>query len=293
MRIGELATSPCSIRLGLLLGASTLVLGAGCAHRTLTKVRAGDSTTEGARYWMPAPYLLVTAPVVLSREETVVSFNPNRRELAEVTLAAPRPSAAGRPPVPKNDGDFELKAVALAQAPRGRPRNVAAKGRDKTSPPVEANGPELPAPVIEATGLEGPAGAISVVWLPDYCEGYAASQRGLIGSAPLNIALADGWKLASTDAPSKPGEAAGPTPAFPLPVPSAPAEPDARKLAPRARKTEAAEPGAERFFRRVTTVAVKPGLYRVFDRASCDKEPTLSTDILKPSLQSVRYEELK
>jgi hypothetical protein len=242
---------------------------------------------------MPAPYLLVTAPVVLSREEAVVSFNPTKRELAEVTLAVPRPSAAGRPPMPKNDGDFDLKATALAQPPRARPRTAAAKARDRTTPSVEANGAELPAPLAETSVLEGPPGAISVVWLPDYCEGYAASQRGLIGSAPLNIALTDGWKLASTDAPARPGEVAGPTPPFPVPVPGTPTEPDARKLAPRARKTDGAEPGAERFFRRITTLAVKPGLYRVFDRASCDKEPTLSTDILKPSLQSVRYEELK
>jgi hypothetical protein len=31
----------------------------------------------------------------------------------------------------------------------------------------------------------------------------------------------------------------------------------------------------------------------VFTRASCDKEPTLSDDILKASLQSIHYEELK
>jgi hypothetical protein len=241
---------------------------------------------------MPAPYLLVTAPVVLSREETVVSFNPSKRELAELTLAVPRPSVAGRPPMPKNEGDFDIKASALAQPPRARPRTAAAKARDKTTPSADGNGTELPAPA-ETSVLEAPAGAISVVWLPDYCEGYAASQRGFIGNAPLNIALTDGWKLAATDAPAKPGGVASPTPPLPVPVPSAPVEPDARKLAPRARKTEGAEAGGERFFRRITTFAVKPGLYRVFDRPSCDKEPTLSTDILKPSLQSVRYEELK
>src|SRR4029450_853048 len=108
-----------------------------CAHTTLTKVRPGDSATEGARFWMPAPYLLVTAPVGLSREEAVVSFNPARRELAEVTLAVPRPSAAGRPPMPKNDGDFDFKATALAQPPRARPRTSAAKARDKTTPSAE------------------------------------------------------------------------------------------------------------------------------------------------------------
>lgn len=269
--------------------AALLCCGSGCAHTKITKVKPGDYATEGARYWLPAPYLLVSAPVVLSKEESVVGFNPVKKELTDASYVAARPGAAGRPPLPTNEGDFESKP-----APVARPRTKAALTRakqDKQAAPAEASPPEVPEPT-ERREEPVNASAITMVWLPDYCEGFAANRQGLFTSEPLRVAFGDGWRLEAIDSsikttpvPPKPSE---------LPIPAvASTEPDGRKAGARGRKGPEPEPGAIRFFKRITTTAVKPGLYRVFTRSSCDQEPTLSNDILKASVQSVHYEELK
>jgi hypothetical protein len=269
------------------IAAALFVCGAGCAHTKVTKVKPGDYATEGARYWLPAPYLLVTAPVVLSKEESVVAFNPVKKELIDASYVAARPGGAGRPPLPTNEGDFESKP-ALAPA-RGRKAALTRAKQDKPAAPAEASPPEAPEPAVEKAENPAASSAITVVWLPDYCEGFAANREGLFSSEPLKVAFGDGWRLEGIDSAIK--TASLTKPELPLPTPAA--EPEGRKTAKGRKGPEQPDPNAVRFFKRVTTMAVKPGLYRVFTRASCDKEPTLSDDILKASLQSIHYEELK
>jgi hypothetical protein len=275
----------------MVMAGMVLLLGSGCGHTTVTKVRPGDYTTEGARYWLPAPYLLVTTPVVLNKEEAVVSFNPAKKELMDASYVAARPGAIGRPPVPMNEGDFESKAALPAPRARQKPAATRVKA-DKSAPLAEAAGPEMPELSVQK-GEEPPsASAISIVWLPDYCEAFAATRQGLLTSEPLRVAFGDGWRLEAIDSSIKTGPL-GATPPLPLALPAA-VESDVRKGGPKAKKgPEAAEGTGIRFFKRVTTLSVKPGLYRVFTRDSCDKQPVLSDDILKASLQSVHYEELK
>jgi hypothetical protein len=272
--------------------AALLSCAAGCAHTTVTKVKPGDYATEGARYWLPAPYLLVTAPVVLSKEESVVAFNPLKKELTDASYVVARAGAPGRPPLPTNEGDFESKPPAAPLRARAKAALTKAK-QDKPASPFEASPPEAPEPIVER--LENPSNspAITVVWLPDYCEGFAANRQGLFTNEPLRVALGDGWRLEAIDSAIKAAPLAVKPAALTLPAPG-PAESDGRRTSAKGRKSpEQAEPGTIRFFKRVTTMAVKPGLYRVFTRSSCDKEPALSEDILKASLQSVHFEELR
>jgi hypothetical protein len=156
--------------------------------------------------------------------------------------------------------------------------------------PAEANPPELPEPAVERAEHAPASPAITVVWLPDYCEGFAANREGLFSNEPLKVAFGDGWRLEGIDSTIKTAPLTKP-PELPLPAPAT--EPE-RKTATKGRKgPEQPDANAIRYFKRITTTAVKPGLYRVFTRASCDKEPALSDDILKAGLQSVHYEELK
>src|SRR6185369_10979376 len=91
--------------------------------------------------------------------------------------------------------------------------------------------------------------AISVVWLPDYCESFAANRSGVFGNEPLRVAFGDGWRLEAIDS-----AAVKTSPlATKLPETSAPvaAEPDARKPGPKKKGPDAAD--GLRFFKRVTT----------------------------------------
>jgi hypothetical protein len=230
--------------------------------------------------------------VVLSKEEAVVGFNPVKKELIDASYATARPGGAGRPPLPTSEGDFDSKPPVVP--PRARSKAALAKAsKDKAAPPVEANPPELPEPTLERREDPANSAAISVVWLPDYCEAFAANRQGLFTSEPLRVAFGDGWRLEAIDEPIKTAALAAKPPVLPLPGVGT-AEADGRRAAAKGHKgPEPADPGAVRFFKRITTMAVKPGLYRVFTRSSCDQEPKLSDDILKASLQSVHYEELK
>jgi len=92
----------------------------------------------------------------------------------------------------------------------------------------------------------------------------AANRQGLFTSEPLRVAFGDGWRLEAIDEPIKTAALAAKPPVLPLPGVGT-AEPDGRRAAAKGHKgPEAADPGAVRFFKRITTMAVKPGLYRVF-----------------------------
>ena len=60
------------IRFLLLIPTLTLViLGMSCSSVTAKRVQPQDYDTEGVRYWLCAPYLLVRAPVEVKRTETL------------------------------------------------------------------------------------------------------------------------------------------------------------------------------------------------------------------------------
>jgi hypothetical protein len=60
-------------RFNLALSALCLACLPGCTTVTAKRVTSDDYTTEGVRYWLAEPYLLVKARFALSRTETVVS----------------------------------------------------------------------------------------------------------------------------------------------------------------------------------------------------------------------------
>jgi hypothetical protein len=214
----------------LLLGSS------GCSTITANRVSPLEKT-PGIRYWLAAPYLLVRSTVEVARTESIyrldmkpdpegkwrlvpvreqgepssgggagaaseLVIDPNEPLGRVVFAALDRSAAAGVRPV--------MAAKPAGGGPSGPPvpKNPAPGGQVQPGQPGAGTGttggtPPAAAPTSPGAGTPAGSGstseAVSVVWLPDYCEQYALQQTNILASSKLKVELGDGWKLSSFD----------------------------------------------------------------------------------------------
>ncbi len=257
-----------------LILAACLV-GSGCSTISVSHVRGSDYKTAGVRYWLPAPYLLVKTPVEISRTETLFSLSPIdntvlRRVLPCDDGQAPcRPQPAVPPPPPVASGIPPLRPGMAAGSQSATEDSTAAAAAPS------ASGSDH---VVTAERDGGAPGA-TIVWLPDYCQQYAISEKAHAGSQKVQIQLAEGWKLTALNTEinntevlqkmfdtisSLAGSMISPT----------------QKLASAGVQTatgaleRGAQGGRTRLFRRTQIITFRPGLYPLLQYPqSQDNEP--------------------
>ena len=149
---------------------------AGCAGVTVTPLTqsgtAKPGAKEGMRYYMPAPYLLVTRmPPV------------------------PSPHSASTTEQSANSTDDEVNAAKSA-----KPTATPSKSKDDGAEPSSA--PAGGAPSSNTSFLAStPEYMLKLIYLPDQAKPMAVSVRtGLFGTASMKPGLQDGWMLTSLDA---------------------------------------------------------------------------------------------
>lgn len=156
---------------------STVLLQAaliGCAGITAERVSYNDTTTKGFRYWLPKPYLMVSKPVELNSQQTIWRLDGGRlQRVCECEQCSCGPGA--------------VQEDAPESVARGD--EIALSG--------EATGTSSASSTSSAGGSSG---AVTLTWLPDYCQMYAVSVRAGLGSNNSTMTLTDGWQLTSLNA---------------------------------------------------------------------------------------------
>jgi hypothetical protein len=97
---------------------------AGCASVSATRVKPGDYETSGVRYFLAAPYLLVTAPVELKREETLERLIPAQNQLAEPTSAQQLSHDLPKPAKEKPNSEVSPTDLASTDPPLDATRSL-------------------------------------------------------------------------------------------------------------------------------------------------------------------------
>jgi hypothetical protein len=147
---------------------STAIIG--CASVTATRTNEGDYKTEGLRYWLPMPYLLVREPLISSQVDSFYKVDVGKNEWTPIAPVSglgrdPLAMPAGSPPngngQGKKDGEGEgKKEEGAAQPPATTP-----------PPPVE------------------------IIYLPDYCHQYSLQMTSILATLNADVTFGDGWKL--------------------------------------------------------------------------------------------------
>jgi hypothetical protein len=179
----------------------------GCSTLHVTMNPADD--IDGIRTYGSAPYLQVTAPVVVDVISwDLLSFDNQAGKFSTVTL-----------PQEVTLGD-QKRAVEPAgqrfpfEQRRSRIDLVSLSGPSGSGSKV-GNAPDQPGkPKIEGTDIPGkdataspadqsdspksaPASPVTIAYLPDGCREFAISQSNFLSSSSLGLTLKDGWQLAT------------------------------------------------------------------------------------------------
>jgi hypothetical protein len=292
--------------IALLMLAGTSI---GCANVTVRRVAAGDFETKGVRYWLSAPYLLVKAPVEVHRRTELYELDRKSRQLLKlcpdarcspgVPAGAHVVGPGGLPPLSVR-GELILPSRGAAPQDVGGAARAAKAAGDPA--PEKAQGTKAPAkeapskevPAKEAASKEVDAkppssDAISVAWLPDYCEQYAIDSTNVLASQTLKIKLTNGWQLDGIDAVSNSTEifgklldTIGAIASAALGAGGAVGEIGAAAEA----AASGAESGKKVILQRTVTHFIKPGIYPLFtrDKGACSVAPTFSFSALQYEL---------
>lgn len=289
-----------------------IALGA-CASVTATKVSRDDGLTnpdaKGIRYWLAMPYLIVRTRVEVSRTDEIMQLRPGEAALQPLkTLAAGTGAAGGAahgdgaalPPAPKApDGVKTAKgAPPVAAIPKQKAGDSGGKGggdggvgKGPATPGDSAGAPEPSA----GTPTES---ALSVVWLPDYCEQFALEQTSFLSKLETKFTLEDGWRLASvesksdsTDIVGKVLDLVGAIKGVSAPAPSKPSDGAATA------GTDTTTASDLKYVRKTTVKYLKPGIYPLFKRdegnGTCKGARTFDTSAFTAgtSVESVYFSE--
>lgn len=275
----------------------------GCGTITAHKVTYEDATTEGVRYWLPTPYLMVSEPVSLFETQSLWTSRGN--EL--VRLCEADCPAADAPPADARDED----RAAARRYETDRGDELPIPGRSPAGEDRREASDDKPAP----TGNDGkklggggkPAvnpGAISIVWLPDYCQMYAVQGRAGLGSQSLKVTLEDGWRLSSIDSETDNTQILESLTSLAKTFLETRA--DVKTAEIEAATDEDAAPKEKarvpaKVYRKTVSYGLRPGLYRLVDQKDCQR-PTLLDPMSfyglgnpeSPELvESITWEELK
>lgn len=293
--------------------ATTLCLG-GCAATTVTRVRPSDMDTPGVRYWLPTPYLAVTAPVLVYESKILFQLeekagmssrltrvcvdecSPPSDTPPEDSQPSPDPAAASaKPSIPnksKKPSPVPNKAgvPSWGTIPGQQSGGTSGSSGDAASKNAKPDKPDKPA--------TPPPNSVSVVWLPDHCEQYAVDFSSDSAINKSKIVLADGWKLSELDVDvdnTTIGTKA-------LDTIATIAEAVAGALAPGSGSgsddddsandpgstDDGAQSGSRKYVLKTTKVYLQPGVYPLFTRASCTSAPAFNNKVFKQALSKPR-----
>jgi hypothetical protein len=285
---------------------AAIVCASACSTTSVTRV-TGDHDAKGLRYWLAAPYVLVSAPVEVSRTEHVYRLEGDVLTLVPPGKWLPGDSAGMLPLGPPVATPAVVPPVTVAPPPM--PVVPGGKGGDKAKQKKagaakESKDAEDGTTLVEDKAKDGsdpkdgagatakadkgsaPASVISIVWLPDYCEQYAVSQSNTLSAASMKIALADGWKFVNFDASNDSSAAigklldtvatvAGKAVDASKDVRVATIQKDAAAI--KAGSTAGAQATKGPLLRRTISSSLKPGIYPLFERPA-DKEGKINCD---------------
>jgi hypothetical protein len=253
-----------------ILLAITAFLLFGCASVTATRTKPDDYTTQGIRYWLPQPFLLVKEAVLISEEESFWRFNTAEDKLEKIGESVHKLAAA---PVPAP----KLKTSERKKADR-RPADTEPPEKDEPESGKQTSGP------------------IEIVFLPDYCEQYAIRMDSQFASVDANITFSDGWKLLGLDSKADSTQivakmlevvaavkSGGVAAAGTEENSSESAEADAKTIA-----KSAATKGTYFYIKKTVSTRLKVGLFPLYKRDSCVVNPEFKPELVGKSI-STKY----
>lgn len=146
------------MRLRLLIAGFILTLLSACSMVKVHRVDPTSSDAEGLRYFMSAPYLLVSAPLELSSIDGNYVFDDSGtpQQVSEVE------SVAGAPAAPPKKQDEPAKTDDGSQGAKP-----------------------------DATGKA------SIIWMPDYCQTYRISVTNILATTTVDAKFVNGSQLDS------------------------------------------------------------------------------------------------
>jgi hypothetical protein len=190
---------------------------------------------------------------------------------------------------------LRVSNLLFVAAPKGKKNGGAAKGKtngtgqDTTNDPFakQQNNGSQPqqTPADAATKSAGDASAtpksdtpIQIVWLPNFCRQFSASQKNYLSTAELKLQLTNGWELDSVDATGDSTTVLGKL----LDTVGAVFGASSGKGA--AKGTQSTSTGAaEALYARFTVTYLKPGLYPLI---TCTETGFTSTQLTPPTPQT-------
>jgi hypothetical protein len=190
------------------LGLGALVLAtATCADVSVRHVASTDFTTEGARYYLPRPYLAVKEPFPVGGEDFLTTGTLQGDRLLHIDLPAGLPAPVLRF-FKANDPRVGLVAPGLVMQRRGRTAKPPGLSKQAAAPdggasPTDAGQapdggsgtPSASADVEETSGstVVPISELFDVVMLPDFDQQYAIKVSAGIGASKLKLNLKNGW----------------------------------------------------------------------------------------------------
>ena len=190
----------------LALGALVLATST-CADVSVRHVASTDFTTEGARYYLPRPYLAVKEPFPVGGEDFLTTGTLQDDRLVHIDLPAGLPAPVLRF-FNANDPRVGLVAPGLVMQRRGRNAKPSGLSKQAAAPdggasPTDAGQapdggsgtPSASADVEETSGstVVPISELFDVVMLPDFDQQYAIKVSAGIGASKLKLKLKNGW----------------------------------------------------------------------------------------------------
>jgi hypothetical protein len=277
------------MRLATCLSVLGILAGIGCANTTVTRIgKPDDYTTKGIRFYGSAPYILVTAPVVVNRAEHLYEFDKGANKLTPVQGAPSRGVASASTSFLGRTAFF----ANTAGGPSSPPPATGPSGGNgkKQSKGQTSNGASNSAPSATSDGGADPGSsgssqsdptAISIVWLPDYCEQYALDATNFFSTQTVKLKLNNGWQFDNiestgdtTAVASKLLDTASSL-ASTFKGTSGSASKSSGGTGTKSTSTDQA--AAIVVVRHTVTSILKPGIYPLFKRTKCQAEPGFSS----------------
>jgi hypothetical protein len=279
-------------------GLVALVLAASCTSNVgVRRVKPNDYSTPGYRYYLSQPMLLVRSPIELARTEDLYTLNRGSNALSPVrtdsiNAGIPRQGTVDvvNPEPPAPAGNKPLRRAKTPPAKSDEPKGAAAaKPENETGKNVGENTAKEAAALRPAVRADPTAIAdtIALVWVPDHCEQYAISQTNRLSSQTTKFSFAEGWRLDGQEVTSDTTVLAAKLVDLASSITGtlvgAKKEVDIARINATATgdQDEEAQAGTRHtLWRRTTVTYLKPGLYSLFTRETCDGAPSLQLPAL-------------
>lgn len=271
-----------------------------CAHVEVHRETDFASKAEGVRFYMSAPYLFVSGPVELTRREQLYSYIPDGQQYVLIKECTGPECLSGDGSLPARPGTNgpdtpppRAPEIKGPQAGKDKGKDKAAdQGGDKGGDKGGAGG-SATASSSPGSSSSAPSGAVTIVWLPDYCERYRVTTSNVLGSTSAQVTLNDGWQLNSLQTTADSTALATKT----LDAVSSLAGTFFGKSSSGGggggKNAEGSQAGATVLLKRTVVTILKPGAYPLFKRTDCNTAPQFDfVDIATNTIQTETWDQL-